>query len=274
MSTVAIEGLSAGYNGRRVLDGVTLDVPAGAWVVVIGPNGAGKSTLLRAAGGLIPYRGSVQLDGIEVASMPRRRLAQLVAFVPQTPERPTGMRVLDYVLLGRTPHMSYLGMESGHDFDVARQALDLLGLGDLADRNIAALSGGEAQRTVLARALAQQARIVFLDEPTTSLDVGRQQDVLGLIDRLRRERGLTVLSTMHDLTLAGQFADRILLLSGGGILAEGSARDVLTAENIRRHYGAAVRVIDDPEGGVIVVPRRRRESGHPPADASTPRERA
>ena len=260
MSVVSVRALAAGYGARTVFSEVSLDVDAGSWVVVIGPNGAGKSTLLRAATGLIPYAGSVLLDGIEASSMPRWRLAQLVAFVPQQPERPAGMSVLDYVLLGRTPYLSYLGAETRHDVDVVKRALGLLDLEDLAQRDISSLSGGEAQRTVLARALAQQARIVFLDEPTTSLDVGRQQDVLRLIDELRHERGLTVLSTMHDLTLAGQFADHLLLLSGGGILAEGSATDVLTAENIEEHYGASVRVVNDPDGGVIVVPMKLRSS--------------
>lgn len=150
--------------------------------------------------------------------------------------------------------------ESVHDLDVVGEVMHNLDLGDFSDRDVASLSGGELQRVVIARALAQQTPVLLLDEPTTALDIGNQQEVMELIDRLRHERGLTVLSAMHDLTIAGQFTDRLLMLSEGTIVAEGSASEVLTPDLIRQYYAAAVRVEHDPSGGVVVIPLRRSES--------------
>lgn len=187
----------------------------------------------------------------------------MVAFLPQRPVIPEPMPVMDFVLLGRTPYIPYLGTETRGDREVVAGVLERLELGKLAERPIGSLSGGEVQRAVLGRALAQQAPVLLLDEPTAALDVGHQQQVLELIDELRVEHGLTVVSAMHDLTLAGQFAHRLLLLSRGRAVAEGSAREVLTESRIREHYGANVRVVKDSEGGVLVVPTRPvRPSAH------------
>jgi iron complex transport system ATP-binding protein len=162
-----------------------------------------------------------------------------------------------YVLLGRTPYVSYLGSERRADHVAADAALDQLDLVPFARRRLDTLSGGERQRATLARALAQDAPILLLDEPTAALDVGRQQQVLEIVDALRANRGLTVLSTMHDLTLAGQYADRLLLLDGGQLVAAGSAEEVLTRALITEHYGAEVEVVDAPGSGFVVVPVRR-----------------
>jgi iron complex transport system ATP-binding protein len=182
----------------------------------------------------------------------------VVAFVPQTPVIPIGIGVFDYVLLGRTPHISYLGTESAADLEAAAEALEFLDLGRFSSRALESLSGGELQRVLLARAIAQQAPVVLLDEPNTSLDIGHQQDVLDLIDRLRRQRGLTVVSTMHDLTLAGLYAHRLVLLDHGRIVADGDASVVLTEAHLERYYGARVRVIQEG-AGFVVVPQRRSE---------------
>jgi iron complex transport system ATP-binding protein len=234
---------------------LALRAESGDWVALIGPNGAGKTSALRALAGLVPYEGSVALDGRDARQLGRRELARLVAFVPQKPETPPELTVAEYVLLGRTPHISYLGGEGRHDREAAGRALQRLELGGFAERRLGSLSGGELQRAVLARALAQEARILLLDEPTSSLDLGRAQLVLELVDSLRAD-GLTVVSTMHDLTLAGQYADRLVLLDQGAVAAEGSAAEVLSAPNVAAHYGAQVRVVED-ENGVFVLPVRR-----------------
>jgi iron complex transport system ATP-binding protein len=224
-------------------------------MMLIGPNGAGKTSALRAVCGLVPFRGQVLVDGRDVRELRRRDLARLIAFVPQTPVMPPELTVAEYALLGRTPHLGHLAVEGRRDRQAVARALERLDLLPFAERGLGSLSGGEAQRAVLARALAQEARILLLDEPTTSLDLGRQQQVLELVDSLRAD-GLTVLSTMHDLTLAGQYADRLVLLDRGSVVAEGAPREVLSTSNLAAYYGAEVRVVHDDEG-VFVLPRRR-----------------
>ena len=256
MSDVVLAGVSVALGGRVVVRGVSAEIPAGGWVSVIGPNGGGKTTLLRAVCGLVAYEGSIAIGGFEARELPRDELARRVAFVPQQPVIPEEMTVSDYVLLGRTPHLGYLGAEGPRDVEAALRALERLDLLPLARRRLGTLSGGERQRAVLARALAQDASLLLLDEPTAALDVGRQQQVLELVDALRREHGLTVVSAMHDLTLVGQFAEHLLLIDDGRVAAAGAPAAVLTEELLAAHYDARVRVVADPELGVLVVPTR------------------
>ena len=237
-------------GGRNVVDGVSFSVERGDWVTLIGPNGAGKTSLMRAIAGLVGHRGEIRLDGDPLRALRRRDVAQRVALVPQTPLLPAGMSVEEYVLLGRTPYVSYVGREGRGDLAAAASAMARLDLAELAGRQLGTLSGGERQRAVLARALAQEAPLLLLDEPTSALDAGRQQEALELIDGLRLDAGLTVVAAMHDLTLAGLYAPKLLLLSGGRIVAEGAAAEVLTEPLIEEHYGARVRVL---EGAVIPV---------------------
>jgi iron complex transport system ATP-binding protein len=178
------------------------------------------------------------------------------------------MCVFDYVLLGRTPYVSYFGVETSADVAVVADVLETLELGALADRPVTSLSGGEFQRAVLARALAQQAPVLLLDEPTSSLDLGHIQQVLELVDRLRRDRELTVVAALHDLTTAAQFSDRLALLVDGRLVAEGTPDEVLTREVIEAQYGARVRVVTDPEAGLIVVPVRAEGHSEAPGIAS------
>jgi iron complex transport system ATP-binding protein len=254
--TVEATGVSVAYDGVPALRGLSVRASAGGWLALIGPNGAGKTTLLRAVAGLVHFDGEVRILGDPVSAMSRRRLAQLVAYVPQRPQTPGSMTVTDYVLLGRTPYIPYLGTESRSDLGAVARVLERLQLGSLARRPLGSLSGGEVQRAVLGRALAQEAPVLLLDEPTAALDVGHQQQVLELIDELRHEADLTVISAKHDLTLAGQFAGQLLLLDGGREVVAGPARAVLTEATIGRHYGASVRILEDPEGGVVVLPTR------------------
>ena len=256
MTGVELRGVSVDLDGRPVLRDLDLTVPGGARLGLIGPNGSGKTTLLRAIAGLVPCRGRIRVGDAPPGSLSRRELARRIALVPQSPAVPAGMTVTDYVLLGRTPYIPYLGSETRRDLAIVADVLDHLDLGAFAGRALDSLSGGERQRAVLARALAQQAPVLLLDEPTTGLDVGHQQQVLELVDTLRRDLALTVVSVLHDLTLAGQFADRLVLLDGGRVAAAGPARAVLTEEVIARHYHASVRVLEDPGGGVVVVPVR------------------
>ncbi len=242
----------------RVVDDVATGVASGEWVTLIGPNGAGKSTLLRALAGLAQYDGSITIGGEEISSLGRRELARRIAFVPQSPLLPPEMRVREYVLLGRTPHIGRFGAESRADLEAADRALVRLDLDRFAQRPLRTLSGGEQQRAVLARALAQEAPVLVLDEPTTALDIGRQQQALDLVAELRVQHGLTVLSAMHELTLATLYADRLLLLSSGTLVADGPPEDVATEELISRHYRATVSVITGEGGTLTVVPVRRR----------------
>ena len=252
---IALRDLSVRYDGKEAVRNVSFEVGDREWVVLIGPNGAGKTSVLRALAGLHAFGGDVTLGGRRVRDLDRRELARLVAFVPQSPVIPAELTVSEYVLLGRTPHIGYFASESRADRRAAARALERLELRELSERSLATLSGGELQRAVLARSLAQEAPVLLLDEPTTSLDLGRQQQVLELVDALRGD-GLTVVSTMHDLTLAGQYADRMLLLDRGAVVADGAAADVLSAENLAAYYGAAVRILRDG-GATFVLPQRR-----------------
>jgi len=250
MTALALERVTVELGGRNVVEGVSFAVERGEWVTLSGPNGAGKTSLVRAIAGLVPYRGDIRLDGKSTHRLRRREVARRVAVVPQSPLMPSGMTVQEYVLLGRTPYVSYVGNEGRSDVAAAEAASARLDLAELLDRELGTLSGGERQRVVLARALAQDAPLLLLDEPTSALDAGRQQEVLELIDSLRLDAGLTVLSSMHDLTLAGLYAPRLLLLANGRIVADGAPEEVLTAHLIGEHYGARVRVID---GAVVPV---------------------
>jgi iron complex transport system ATP-binding protein len=259
IGTVEIAGLTVRRAGASVVHGLDLSVAEGEWVGLIGPNGAGKSSVLEAISGVLDSSGVVEIGGRQMSSLGPVERAKRVALVPQSPVIPPGMTVIDYVMLGRTPYLGRFGAESTADVLAANIAIADLELGPLASRPVEALSGGERQRVVIARALAQACPVLLLDEPTSALDVGVRMDVLDHIDAIRRSCGLTVISAVHDLTLAAQFCDRLVMLAGGAIVAQGSAEGVLTVDTIRRHYGARVRVISDADG-VIVIPIRSDDS--------------
>jgi iron complex transport system ATP-binding protein len=229
---------------------------SGEWLCLIGPNGAGKSSVLRAAAGLVPYTGSVAINQTEIPAASARWRAQHIAYVPQAPVIPTDMSVYEYVLLGRNPYINYFSSETSHDRDVIDRVLDRLDLVQFAARKLGTLSGGEVQRLVIARALAQEAPVLLLDEPTSALDIGHQQQALELVDSLRREQGLTIISAMHDLTLAGLYADRLVLMHEGHRVAEGTAKQVLRSETLAEFYGVSARVHHEADGTVVVIPQR------------------
>jgi iron complex transport system ATP-binding protein len=257
MTRLELDHVSVTLGGRTVVDGVSLSVGQGRWAALVGPNGAGKTTTLRAVAGLLCHPGRVRLAGADAVAMGRRERARRIAMVPQLPTTPPDMTVREYALLGRTPHLGYFGGESDADRAAADRALARLELVPFAERALGSLSGGERQRAVLARALAQEAAVLLLDEPTSALDLARQQQVLELVDGLRRTDGLVVLAAMHDLTVVSLYADDVHLLSGGRLVASGPVREVLRADVLSEHYGAAIRVLEH-DGELVVVAARPR----------------
>lgn len=256
MSSLAFSDVTVSYGKRQVLSGFSASINSGEWLGLIGPNGAGKSSLLRAAVGLVEHGGDVLVDGASLSLRSRSRRAALLAYVPQAPILPADMTCRDYVLLGRAPHVSYFGRENRHDRAMVDDVLDRLELASFRDRYLGELSGGEAQRIVIARALATEAPVLLLDEPTSALDIGHQQQALELVSTLQSEHGLTVVSAMHDLTLAGLYSDRLALMHEGNVVAMGSAPEVLQADRLAEFYGVRVTVHHEPDGTVVVVPRR------------------
>jgi iron complex transport system ATP-binding protein len=256
MSSIEFRALTVRYGKQTVVREFSETVRSGEWLGLIGPNGAGKSSLLKAIVGVVPSEGEVVVDGSSMALRSRSRRAALVAHVPQNPLMPADMTGFEYALLGRAPYVGYFGNESRHDRAMVADVLERLELTDFADRRLGRLSGGERQRLVIARALATEAPILLLDEPTSALDIGHQQQALELVARLRSDHGLTVISAMHDLTLAGLYSDRLALLHEGAVVASGVPGDVLEAEILAEFYGVRVSVHHEPDGTIVVIPRR------------------
>ena len=258
---LSVRGLSAGYADRIVLEDIDLDVEAGEVVGLVGPNGCGKTTLLRALTRVVPWRsGEVTLDGRPVGDMPARELAQRVAVVPQEPLLPAGFTALEVVLMGRTPYLSFFEHEGPRDYERAREALALTGASSLAERPVEELSGGERHNVVIARALAQDAPVLLLDEPTANLDLPNQIAIASLLQRLSHDDGVAVLAAVHDLTLAALYCDRIVLMAKGRIIAGGAPPDVLIHENIERAYGVEPVLLSlEGRRGPIVLPLRRKD---------------
>ena len=254
--TLTCRGVHVTFGETAALRGVDLHLAAGEWLGLIGPNGAGKSTLLRTIAGLVTHDGTVALD------CGRRPGGTDVALVPQIPVLPEGMTVAEYALLGRSPHLGWLAVESRHDRRIVASVLKRLDLEQFADRPVTHLSGGETQRVVLARALAQQAPVLLLDEPTSALDLGHRDAVLELIDRLRHDDGISVIAAMHDLGTAARFADRLALIDRGRIVADGPPRSVLAADRLSATYATPLSVHTvDGEIVVLPAPRSRQENG-------------
>lgn len=257
MTKLTVRGLQVDLDHKAIVHNIDLEVGVGQWICIIGPNGAGKSSLLKALAGIIPSTGEILIDDSNLRDLSERDRACWIAYVAQEPVMPAGMRVFDYVLLGRTAHLKMLATESPKDLEIASYVIAELDLDSFVDRDVATLSGGERQRVAIARALAQASPIILLDEPTTALDVGYQQEVLELIDKLRNEKKIAVISTMHDLTVSGLYPDRLMLLAQGNVVVSGTAETVLTPENIAKHYGAKVTVIAHESGPVVIVERNK-----------------
>jgi iron complex transport system ATP-binding protein len=260
---LSMRHLSVALGGRRVVSEVDLELAEGSWLAIVGPNGAGKTTLLRALLGLVPHLGEITLDGVALGRLAPRARARLVAYVPQRPVLPLSMTVAEYVALGRTAHRGPLGATRPGDHAVVAEVLERLDLNQLRTSPLGRVSGGEAQRAVLARALAQGAPVLAMDEPTASLDVGHGQVVLELADELRRERRLHVVAALHDLHLAASYADQVLLLDRGEVHGLGTPGEVLTEESIREVFAASVSVRRRGDALAIEAVRPGRRSSQP-----------
>ncbi|WP_285036298.1 ABC transporter ATP-binding protein [Plantibacter sp. ME-Dv--P-095] len=249
-------GVSLAYEQTVVFEQLDLRIETGQVTTLIGANGCGKSTLLKAFGRLLtPTAGSVELDGRAVRSIPTREVARRLAILPQKPLTPSATTVRDLVSRGRHPHQSLLKPWTPADTIAVDEALAATGLETLADRDTASLSGGQLQRAWIALVLAQRAPTILLDEPTTFLDLSHQLDVLRLVRSINRERGATVVMVLHDLTLAGRYSDRLVVVGGGRIIADGTPWEVLTPAVLREAFDLDAIVIRDPSSGSpLIVP--------------------
>lgn len=235
-------GLRFAYPDREVLCGVSLDLAPGSVLAVLGPNGAGKSTLLRCLAGALRPEGRVELDGRPLADIPPAARARLMAYVPQHIAPRLPFTVFEAVLMGRRPYLSW--RPRAEDLDAAWLALERLGLAELAGREFSELSGGQRQKAALARALAQDSRLLIMDEPTSSLDLRHQLEVMALLRELAETEGRGVALAVHDLNLAARHADRVLLLRAGRVFAQGAPEDALTPEALAQVFGVEVRRVD------------------------------
>jgi iron complex transport system ATP-binding protein len=255
---LTVERLTVSYNsgGREIvaLHGVSLALDAGEVVGLVGPNGSGKTTLVRAVTGVVkPVAGAARLGAVDVMSLSPHELAKQMAVVPQDPALPPAFAALEYVLMGRTPHLRLLQDEGPRDLEVARKVMTATETWQFAERPLGELSGGERQRLVVARALAQETPILLLDEPTAHLDIGHQASVLRLVRGAAKNDGKAVLAVVHDLTLAARYCDRLVMLRGGSAVAVGTPEEVLQAPLLREVYGASVDVFPHPVSGRLVV---------------------
>ena len=257
-----VRSLHLGYDDRRIVSGLDLAVPPGRVTAIVGANACGKSTLLRALARLLtPRQGTVELDGRALRSIPTRELAQRVGILPQGPVTPEGMTVLDLVNRGRSPHQTWWRQWSRADEVAVHAALAATGMTALADRPVDELSGGQRQRAWIAMAVAQGTPVLLLDEPTTYLDLAHQIDVLDLVIDLNREEGRTVVMVLHDLNQACRYADHIVAMKAGRIVAEGDPAEVITAETVQEVFGLRCQVTRDPVSGTpLVVPMGRHHT--------------
>ncbi|MER6912506.1 ABC transporter ATP-binding protein [Streptomyces sp. NPDC000594] len=256
MSRLTARGLTLAYEDRTVVEELDLAVPDGRVTVIVGPNACGKSTTLRALGRLLkPAGGAVLLDGTELARLPTKRIAQSIGLLPQSPVAPEAITVADLVSRGRQPHQSWWRQWSDEDERAITDAMERTDVTALADRSVDELSGGQRQRVWIAMALAQETEVLLLDEPTTFLDIAHQVEVLDLVRRLNHERGRTVVAVLHDLNQAARYADHLIAMKSGRIVAEGPPGEVVTAELVAKVFGLESVVVPDPvTGSPLVVP--------------------
>ena len=252
-----IEGVSAGYGGRTVLNTISCVVDSGSLLGIIGPNGAGKTTLLRVLGGALPFSaGGLLLHGKDIRSFPRRELAQMVGFVPQTLDVPVAFTVIEFVAMGRTPYLSGWSRLSCEDVAAICRAMKMTDVQALQDRLVDELSAGEKQRVVVAMALAQEPRILLLDEPTAHLDIQHAWNLMELIVKLNREQGVTVVLSSHDLNLAVEFCSHLLLMEEGRMAAHGTPREVMDSKRLSRVYEHPLEIVKMANERFLVVPQR------------------
>ncbi|MEW1721963.1 ABC transporter ATP-binding protein [Streptomyces sp. NPDC093109] len=257
--TLQARDVRLGYDGREVVSGLSVDIPPGGITMIVGPNACGKSTLLRSMARLLtPSAGSVLLDGKSVHAMPTKEVAAVLGILPQSPVAPDGITVSDLVGRGRYPHQGWFRRWTAEDDTAVAQALLATDVLELAARPVDELSGGQRQRVWIAMALSQRTDILLLDEPTTFLDISHQLDVLDLLTDLNREYGSTIVAVLHDLNLACRYADHLIAMKDGRIVAEGAAADIVTASLVTEVFGMRCSVTEDPASGTpMIVPMGR-----------------
>lgn len=249
----------AGYDKKIIIDGIDIKIPSNKISVIIGANACGKSTLLKTLARLIkPVSGKVVIDGKKITSIPSKKLAQVLGLLPQSPVVPEGITVWDLVSRGRFPYQSFLKSMDKIDFDAIEEALEIMGITELANCSVDELSGGQRQRVWIAMALAQQTDILLLDEPTTYLDITYQVEILDLLTDLNRKRGTTIVMVLHDINLSARYADYIFALRGGKLIQQGTPENVITSELIGKVFGLDCMVIKDPVSySPFIIPRGR-----------------
>ncbi len=263
MIKLEVESLSLAYGHNMVMRDLTFQVMPGEMVGLIGPNGSGKSTIIKALSRIIhPFSGKILLDGKNISEIPRGELARLLGVVPQMPLLPSSFTAFEIVLMGRNPHLGLLQYEAARDLDITWQAMEKTATQSLAERRIGELSGGEIQRIVIARVLAQEPKSILLDEPTANLDISYEVEILDLIKNLCLENNLTVVVALHDLNLASQYCNRLILINKGGIHAQGTPREVINSENIKEVYGTEGCVYAHPVNGLPTVLLRAGSGRH------------
>ncbi|MEV1019601.1 ABC transporter ATP-binding protein [Streptomyces sp. NPDC050264] len=268
--TLQARGLALGYGERRIISGLDVDVPPGRITVVVGPNACGKSTLLRSMARLLaPTAGTVLLNGRSVHDMSTKDVAAVLGVLPQTPVAPESITVADLVGRGRYPHQGWFRRWTPADDEAVAAALHATDVLDLAERSIDELSGGQRQRVWIAMALAQQTDVLLLDEPTTYLDISHQLDVLDLLTDLNRERGVTLVVVLHDLNLACRYADHLVAMKDGRIVAEGAPSDIVTESLVEEVFGLRSTVVPDPASGTpLIVPMGRHHMSASPTPSA------
>lgn len=256
---VVASSVTVGYGQRTIIRDLSATFPAGKITTIVGPNGCGKSTLLRAMSGLLNLdTGTVSVDGQNISDMKRKDVARILGVLPQSPVAPEGLLVSDLVARGRHPHQAWFRQWSSTDEDAVFEALKQTGSADLASRTLDELSGGQRQRVWISMVLAQNTDILFLDEPTTYLDLATSVDILELVDSLRQELGRTVVMVLHDLNLAVRYSDYLVVMKDGQVIASGTPAEVITAELLQEAFDLRARVIEDPEtGDPLIVPLRK-----------------
>lgn len=254
--TLQTRGLVVGYDADPVIDGLDLELPTSGITMIVGGNGCGKSTLLRSLARLLkPRGGTVLLDGDPIARLGTKQVARMVGLLPQAPVAPDGITVAELVDRGRTPHREWFGRRGQRDDEVVADALELTGMAEFADRGVDELSGGQRQRAWVAMALAQEPDILLLDEPTTYLDLAHQVDLLELLITLARERGTQVVVVIHELNLATRYADHLIAMSKGAVVAQGRPDDIVTVDLVREVFGLETVICADPVvGAPMIVP--------------------
>lgn len=262
MIDLSLNRVSFSYSDTPVLHHIDLVVEKGEMVALLGPNGSGKTTLIKLMSGVLkPSEGEINLDGSGLSRMKRREVAQRVAVVPQQFNMPFAFTLREVVLLGRTPFLRAFSDEGKRDHQVVKQAIALIGIDELKERFFNELSGGERQKAILAMALAQEPKLLLLDEPTAHLDINHQVEILDLVKSLNREQGITVIGAMHDLNMAALYFDRLVLLKQGRIFADGTPEKVLTEETIKEVFSASVQVTQHPVTGsphITITPSARQ----------------